>query len=425
MNFVRGGICFLLAFSVLAFGGVEVWSGAVVEIGAAVLLVTWAIVTWSEADAKIQWNPLNWPILALVGIGLLQLVFHRTAYAYLTRTEIVKFSAYAVLFFLTAQVFRQRPDLTKLVWFLILLGFGVSLFGIVQHFTTTSKIYWYRELPLGGDLFGPYVNRNHFAGFVELVAPVGLSLMAFRGVRRDLFPLATLLTIIPVSALILSGSRGGIVSFAFELGVLALLVRSRKSREGPRMAAVGIVALAAVALILWIGAGKAIERFSTLPSGDTSLARRGTMVRASAEIVRDHPIFGAGLGTIVAVYPRYETYYDGRVVEHVHNDYMEGLAETGIVGGLCGLAFLTLLYMQARGDFEAEQGHFSRAIHAGAIVAVSGLLLHSFVDFNLHIPSNALLFLVQCHLATCTPLPSESPRQRTRRRSHDDAEVAV
>jgi hypothetical protein len=68
-------------------------------------------------------------------------------------------------------------------------------------------------------------------------------------------------------------------------------------------------------------------------------------------------------------------------------------------------------------NFEAEQGHFSRALHAGAITAVAGLLLHSFVDFNLHIPSNALLFLLQAYLATSPPLPSESPGRRHRGRA--------
>jgi O-antigen ligase len=425
MKVVRAGLCFLIAFSVLAFGGVEVWAESVIEIGAAMLLIVWAATACQQGDARIEWNNLNWPLLGLVAIGLLQLLFRTSSYAYFTRTEVLKFLAYAVVFFLATQVFRERSDLTKLAWFLILLGFGVSLFGIVQHFTSDSKIYWMRALPQGGDLFGPYVNRNHFAGFVELVAPVGLALMVFRGLRRDIFPLATLLTIIPVSALVLSGSRGGIVSFAFQVGVLALLVRSRRSREGPHLAAVGIVALAALALIAWIGAGKAIERFSTLPSGDTSMARRVTMARAAAEIAREHPIVGAGLGTLVAVYPRYETFYDGRVVEHVHNDYMEGLAEAGLLGALCGIAFFVVLYKQARKNFEAEQGHFSRALHAGAIVALAGLLLHSFVDFNLHIPSNALLFLLQAHLATFAPLPSETPRQRVRHRNYHDSEVAV
>jgi O-antigen ligase len=147
------------------------------------------------------------------------------------------------------------------------------------------------------------------------------------------------------------------------------------------------------------------------------------MIRGAAHMFLDHPVAGTGLGSLVAVYPRYETYYDGKIVDHVHNDYMEMLAETGIAGALCGLAFLWILFREARSCFAAEQGHFSRAIHAGAITAVCGLLLHSLVDFNLHIPSNALLFLLQAHLATTTPLPSEAApmRRHVRVREHDTA----
>ncbi|HTS13038.1 MAG TPA: O-antigen ligase family protein [Candidatus Limnocylindrales bacterium] len=425
MKAIRAGLYFLFAFAVLAFGAVEVWSESVLEIGAAALLLAWAIIAYRNADEKWEWNPLNWPLLALLGIGLLQLLLRTTAYAFFTREELLKLAAYWIIFFLSTQAFRGRKVLTELTSFLVFLCFAVSLFGIAQHFTSTDKIYWLRTLTQGGDLFGPFVNRNHFAGFVELTLPAGLALMAFGGLRRELFPLATLLTMLPVSALVLSGSRGGIVSFVFELGVLTLLVRSRRSKEGPRMAVLAIVGLAALALIVWIGADKAIERFSSLPKTDTSLARRASMARAASHIFFEHPLLGSGLGALVVVYPRYETVYDGRVVEHVHDDYMEALAETGLGGAVCGFFFLGLLYRGARANFEAEQGHFSRAVHAGAIVALAGLLLHSFVDFNLHVPSNALLFLLQAHLATSAPpFPSENPMQRVRRRSrHERAEV--
>jgi O-antigen ligase len=410
MKGIRIGLCLLLAFSVAAHGAVEVWSESIVEIGAALLFLAWALVVWRNASSKLHWSPLNWPLLAFLGIGGLQLLFHATAYPFLTRSELLKLAAYFLVFFLTAQSYRERSELKGLAWFLMLLCFAVSLLGIIQHFTSEGEIYWFRKLTEGGEPFGPYVNRNHFAGFVELGLPVGLALMVFRGLRRDLFPLATLLTIVPISALILSGSRGGIVSLAFELGVLGLLVRTRRRAEGPRMAALSIAALAAVALIVWLGAGKAIERFSELRSGEVSLARRTTMIRGAVRIFFDYPFKGCGLGTLVAVYPRYETFYDGKLVDHVHNDYVETLAETGLLGGLSGAAFLFLLFREGRKSFEADQGHFSRGLHAAAIVALSGLLLHSLFDFNLHIPSNALLFLMQAYLATSPSLPTETHR---------------
>ena len=215
-------------------------------------------------------------------------------------------------------------------------------------------------------------------------------------------------------ALILSGSRGGIVSFGFEVAVLWLLAKTRKGPEGPRLTALAIVALAAVALIAWLGAGKAIERFSMVRSGEVTIDRRFTMSQGAAHIFKDHPVEGAGLGALVAIYPRYEILYDGRLVDHVHNDYIEMLAETGVLGGLCGLAFFWILFREAKTCYGAEQGHFSRALHAGAVTGLCGMLLHSFVDFNLHIPANALLFLLQAYLATSTPLSSESVPARRR-----------
>ena len=421
MKAVRIGLCVLYAFSVFAHGVVEVWSQSILEIGACALLVAWAIIVYQDREESIQWSPLNWPLIGFAAIAIFQLVFHLTATPFLTRIELMKLAAYFIIFFLTAQAFRERADLVKLAWFLIFLGFSVGLLGIIQHFTSDGTIYWIRRLPQGGDVFGPYVNRNHFAGFVELVAPVGLGLLVFRGLRRDLFAMAGLLTIIPIGALILSGSRGGIVCFAFEVGVLALLARTRKGPEGATMIAVAFVALAAFALIAWLGAGKAIERFSKTRLGDVTLNRRATMFRSAEHIFLDHPITGVGIGSIVRVFPRYDIASDGLVVDHVHDDYMEALAETGILGGLCGFAFLWLLFRDARKSFTAEQGHFSRALHAGAITAVCGLLLHSFVDFNLHIPSNSLLFLLQAYLATSPPLPSEGPAPRRRKRMREHA----
>jgi O-antigen ligase len=294
------------------------------------------------------------------------------------------------------------------------------LFGIIQHFTSEGELYWLRPLKVG-DPFGPFVNRNHFAGFVELTLPIGLAMLVFRGVQRDVYPLVGLLAIVPAGALILSGSRGGIVSFAFQIAVLWLLARGKQASERPQFLGIGIVVLAALALIAWVGAGRAIERFSTIHIGEVTVGRRVSMFRGAAHLFEDHPITGVGLGALVAAYPRYETVYDGKLVDHVHNDYIEMIAETGLLGGICGLAFLWILFRQAKSYYAAEQGHFSRALHAGAVAGLCGMLLHSFVDFNLHIPSNALLFLLLAHLATSPPLASEAvvTRRRVRARERD------
>ena len=288
MKLLRIGLCLLFAFSVLALGAVEVWSQSILEIGAAALFLWWAIVAYRDSRAKVYWNPLNWPVLGLVGIGLLQLFFQGTAYPFLTRTMLLKLVAYFLVLFLTAQVFRARKDLYKLAWFVISFCFAVSLLGIIQHFTSGSEIYWMSGLKIEGEPFGPYVNRNHFAGFVELTLPMGLALMAFHGVRRDLIPLATLLTIVPISALILSASRAGIIGFGFELGILVLLARSRKAWQGRRATAAAVVALTALAVVAWVGTRRAAERFSGANIHDVTVGRRVSMFRGAAHIFLDH-----------------------------------------------------------------------------------------------------------------------------------------
>jgi len=418
------GLCVLLTFSVASFGAVEVWSESVVEIGAAVLLVLWACLAILNRSEEIHWNPLNWPILGFCAIGAAQLLFHATAYPFLTRTELLRAVTCWVFFFLATQAFQSSGDFNALAWFLILLSFGVSLLGIVQFFTSGDRIYWMQQLSVNKP-FGPFVNRNHFAGFVELTLPTGLALLMLRGIRREQAPLMILLTIVPISAVVLASSRAGIICVGLAICGLAAFRLSRRRVERVRVAPVAVAVAAGVILIGWIGVGHAVERF--LPSRTTGvpLGKRLSMTSGALHIFLDHPVSGAGLGTTIAVYPRYETMYDGRVVDHVHDDYAEALAETGALGGVCGAGFLILLFAGARRRLMAEQGHFSRALHAGAIAAVGALLLHSFADFNLHIFSNALLFLLQAFVATAPALPAAKASGADRSRTDAKPRLAV
>jgi len=420
MKLLRLGLCLLFAFAVLAFGSHDVWSESAVEIVAALLFILWVIHFYQAEGSIIHWSPLNWPLLGFAAIGVLQIAFRGTAYAYLTHVEILRLAAYFFVFFLVAQAFRTRKDFTKLAWFIVLLAFAVSLLGIIQYFTSAETIYWNPRFKIPTNPFGPYPNRGNFAGFVELTLPTGLALMMFRGISKELFAIVTLVTIVPISAIVLAGSRGGIIGFVCGLGMLAFLGWKRRAIEWKAryMVAAMLVALAAVTLVAWLGYGKARERFSHLGVNDISVTRRVSMARGAWHIFLDRPLKGCGLGTIVSVYPRYETVYDGRIVDHVHNDYLEALAETGILGGACGLIFLWLLFREAWRNFQSEQSRLSLALHAGGIAAVTGILVHSFVEFNLHIPANALLFLLQTYLATAPPMANESSALRPPHRRH-------
>lgn len=417
MKAIRIGIFVMLAFAVALHGVVEVWSEAVFEIAAAGLLVAWAILRLREAEEPIRLRPVLWPLGGLLALGAAQLAFGWTVYPYMTKVALLRWAAVFLYGFLVAQVFREKRELRGLVWFLMSLGFVEGLFAIVQFFTFNGKLYWFRELKLGGMPFGPFVNRNHFAGFMELIAPLSLALLMYRGVRKEQTALGGLFAVVQVAALLLSASRGGIVSFVFAVMVLVLLQWLHRRGE-TRMGGVALVLVAAGALIAWLGLGHVIERFSKVGGNEVSMARRAVMTKGAWKIFLDHPWTGTGAGTLEAVYPRYEGFYDGETVEHAHNDYAELLADMGAAGGFAGLAFLVLLFGEAWRRLAAQQSQFSLGYHAGAIAACCGFLLHSFVDFNLQIPSNATLFLIMALLATSPALPREEVRQmeRVRRR---------
>jgi O-antigen ligase len=140
------------------------------------------------------------------------------------------------------------------------------------------------------------------------------------------------------------------------------------------------------------------------------------MRRDTWQIFLHHPVTGTGLGTLQIVYPLYESLYDGKIVNHSHNDYLEALAETGILGGLCCAWFLGVLFSESLKRLRQLNNSFPGALQLSGLVACSGFLVHSLVDFNLHIPSNALLFFLMAHLATSEiqPLaPRPHPNART------------
>jgi O-antigen ligase len=422
MKFIRIGICALVVFGVLSHGAVEDWARAVLEIGAAALFLAWAIRSYLTQEHQLVVPPLLLPLVALLLIALGQWILHGTASSYSTRMELELLLADILLLFLAAQAFRTLEEWRSFVWFVMSFGFFVSLFGILQHLTFNGKLYWFREMHFGGIPFGPYVNRNHFAGFTELVIPISLVPLVLGKVRRERWFLVSLFAVVPIGALILSASRGGIVSFAVEVGVLIVWLLLRRAGGRPLLSG-GAVLLLAFLMVSWLGVQQLVERFSSLQSLEVTVGKRASMRADTWHIFLDHPWTGTGLGTLPLVFPAYETNYDGKIVNHAHNDYLEGLAETGIIGALCCLWFLGILIFDSLRRLSQAVGAFSSTLQLSAFIACLGFLTHSLVDFNLHIPANALLFFLLANLATTEiRLPaSQIPKSgitRHRRRIH-------
>jgi len=419
MRFLRFGICALVVFAVAAHGGVEEWAQALFETGAGLLFLAWSIWIFFNREEQPVLSSLLPPLAALSFIVLGQWFFRWTASPYNTRIELLLLLADLIVLFLVVQAFRTLEDWRGFVWFGMGFGFLVSLFAILQHLTSNGKIYWFREMRSGGLPFGPYVNRNHFAGFAELVLPLALVPLVLGRVRRERWPVVGLFAVLPIGALFLSASRGGIVSFGAELSVLALVMIQRREM-GKQLFAGGAVLLVALLLVSWLGVGQILQRLSSVQLLEVSSGKRASMRRDTWRIFLDHPFVGTGLGTLQLVYPPYESLYDGKIVNHTHNDYLEVLAETGLLGGICCAWFLGVLLVQSLERLRQFNNSFSGALQLSGFLACSGFLVHSFVDFNLHIPANALLFFLMAHLATAEIQQTAQPTT-SRRRSHHDS----
>jgi len=408
MRLLRVGICCLLGFAVLAFGATEEWSQAVLEVAAAFLLVFWAVEQYRHRAEQLVLPPEFLPLVAFALVALVQLAFGLTASRYYTRVDLQLLTVYLVVMFLIAQSFYRRAHWRGLVWFLLSLGFSVSILGILQSLTFNGKLYWFRVLHSGARPFGPYANRNHFAGFAEMIIPIALVPLVLGRVRRERLFLVSIFAIVPIIALVLSASRGGIVSCIVQMVMLFLLLVVRRVPAKYAMVG-GAVVLVAVLAVSWIGVQQVITRFGIL-NVEVSEGKRTAMQKDTFRLFLDHPILGTGLGTLQMVYPPYDSLYDGKIVNHAHNDYLEALAETGVLGGLCCLWFLVVLLGSGLRGMATLGSSFSSTLNLSGLLACCGILVHSLVDFNLHIPANALLFFVSAHMAAVR-FPAEPPAE--------------
>ncbi|HWZ99920.1 MAG TPA: O-antigen ligase family protein [Candidatus Dormibacteraeota bacterium] len=414
MKPLRIAICALLAFGVLAHGGVEEWALAVFETGAGVLFFLWALFFLLYQEKEIVFPSILPPFLAFTAVAAIQWILHRTASPYSTRVQIQLLIADIVLVFLAAQAFRTLQDWRDFFWFVMLFTFFVSGFGILQHLTFNGRLYWFREMHYGGIPFGPYVNRNHFAGFVELAIPVPLVPLILGRVRRERRFVIGLFALLPIGALFLSASRGGIVAFGVELLFVILFVALQRAGSKHLLAG-GVVLVAALSLVSWLGVREVLSRFGSLQSLEVKEAKRASMRHGAWHIFLDHPILGTGLGTLQLVYPPYETLYDAKIVNHAHNDYLEALAETGILGGLSCAWFIGVLFFAALRSLQETSHSFAAALRLAGLTACCGFFVHSLVDFNLHIPSNAFLFFLMALLATSEMTTAQTPPPSVRR----------
>lgn len=399
------GVLALLMFGPLAFGAVEPWAIFTMEAGAALLLLGWTVAAaLSPLGLKIRLSPLYKPMLLFLAVGVIQLVFGRSAYSYNTVMEARLVFTYGILAFLAVQSLQRSNDYRRFGWTMAGFGFAVALFAVAQDLAGNGKIYWVRE-QREGVIYGPYVNHSHFAGLMEMMVPFALVMAASRMVRGGKRTLLAFAAAFMAGTVLMSRSLGGLVAIACQ--VIAFILITRKERSSSRFDTrkmLGIVALVVLTLgfLAWLDQGRSLDRVMGLhdPKYSASAASRFAIAKDSLHMFTGRPILGWGLGTFSLVYPKYQSFYSIFLVNHAHDDYLEALTETGLVGFTAVVWFIVLLYRTSLRKITDWPNEPRAGIRLAALVACTGILVHSLSDFNLHIPGNAALFFVLSWVAT-------------------------
>jgi len=411
------GVFGLLLFGPLAFGAVEVWSISMVQVGACLVFALWAVRQVAAGELEIVRNPLFLPILVFAGLVLGQLATGRTAYRADTSSSAMLYFTYGLLCFLVVQCLGRASQVKALAWVLSGYGFGIAMFALIEGVAANGKLYWLRSLPSDGWIYGPYVNHNHYAGLMEMLTPIPLVISFADGVRDHRKALAALVAAVMASTIFLSGSRGGMAAFAAQMALLAgLMITRRKNWR----ATLGLCAFLVIALglLVWLGGGEFVERLASIHNGSRAELSGGTRLTIDHDAWRmflQKPIFGWGLGVFPEIYPQFSSLSTNLKAGMAHNDYLQLLVEMGALGFATCLWFLQRLFCSAARKINRWPQDGNAAVALAAMLGVTGILIHGFVDFNLQIPANAALFYVLCTIGAMEPrFDPHRPRRRSR-----------
>jgi O-antigen ligase len=419
------GVFGLLLFGPLAFGAVEPWSIFVLEAGSAALLLFWiGKQAFLDGQIKLRWNPLFLPMGVFAALLVAQLLFHLSAYPHDTAALALQYVAYASLCFLASQTLLRGAQARSLALVFSVYGAALAVFALLQGISSNGKLYWMRQPRSGGWIYGPYVNHNHYAGLMEMLIPIPLIVSLTRLAPPKVRAVAAAAAAVMVGTVFLSGSRGGMLAIFAELVILATLLIKQK-RSWRTALGIGAFLAVVVGLAVWIGGAELSRRIATVGPGHSDLSSdiRTYINRDGLRLFLKKPVLGWGLGSFPIVYPEYRTFYTNFFVNEAHNDYLQLLVELGLLGFATMLWFVVTIYVRAFKKIRNWTNEISGSLTLVCLLGLSGILVHSAVDFNLEIPANAALFYVMCTLAAAEPFVKPARKRRAARSKPPDNEA--
>lgn len=419
-------LCLIPVLGTIIFGAVDETTWIIITVFSTAVVLLWLAEAWRVGALLFNASSLLLPLAVLMFVGLIQLL--PTPLGSLndaaTRFFVGRLVIYFVFFAACLTFVNNDNRLKKLVWFVVIFGAVMAFYGILQWLANPAGIYGLRDTPQAIP-FGPFVNQHHFAAFMEMTGGVTLGLL-FGGKRsRERVILLVLAVVVMGAAVGFTSSRGGMLGFISVIAFVILMqmlapTQRVEAADNTRLSAQRKIALAASGLaliavifsvVLFLGGNDQLLRGTGAINPDVDVSTgRFHFWPIALQIFFDHPILGAGFDAFGVAFTKYDTWNGMLRVEHAHNEYLQTLADSGIVGLACVIAFVFLLFRKGIATILSQHG-FRRSAALGALAGCFGIFVHSFFDFPLRTHSNTFFFLMLVAIAT-VPVVSGAMRKR-------------
>lgn len=391
----------LMLFAALALGGVRSTEFAILTGMTLVTLVLWVVRFWLNPSHRFLLHPVVWPVLTFLGYAAWR---HTQApVPYVSRHELMHLSVYAAVFLLVLHNLHRQGLTQWVVIVLVVFGTAISFYALIQLASGSEKVLWFTRpanyTRRGG---GTFVNPNHLAGLLVTILPLAITqlfLGRWSALTRVFFGYGTLAI---CAGIAVTMSRGGWIAAAVSLLLLLAWLFRRRQYRIPALVGVLVLGLGAWFYFKNVDAAqRRIKDFASHGVHDSGQSR-AYLIGPTWQMVTEHPWFGVGPGHFDTAFPAFRPPSIQLAPGWAHNEYLQLLAEYGLIGGLIvatGMGFMIWGAIKTskfaeRGNDLGFKASNRTAFFLGASIGLTGLLVHCLVEFNLHVPGVAITALV-------------------------------
>ncbi len=393
---ILGLVLVTLVFGPLAMGAVETPYFLVIQGLTLAVMFLWGLRLWLAPRPQLLWPPICWAVLAFVAYAIVR---YRTAeIEYVARLEMIRVLVYTFLFFVILNNLHRQEHVQIVTLTLVFLAMAISFYALYQFITGSDKV-WTLTKPYVHRGSGTYISPNHLAGFLEIILPLALAwILVSRGkaLMKVFVGYASLVILGGIAATV---SRGSWISIGLTLIVFFSVLFFHRTHRLPAIALLVVIGIAALYLVPRAHLLKA--RFqATIANPELSDNARFDLWKPALQLWQENIWWGIGPNHFNYRFRAYRPETVQLQPDRVHNDYLNTLCDWGIAGTALAAAAWVLLYAgvlktwrmvrRAPGDLGNRQSN-KAAFVLGASMGLLAILFHSVVDFNMHIPANAIL----------------------------------